>query len=69
MSLLLNMLSTNLFNAEFGTDSVELNNCLLAYNVAEGGLFGGNTGKYTVNGGAYVDYSMNEGEYTAIPVG
>ena len=60
---------SNLFNAEFGTDSVELNNCLLAYNVAEGGLFGGNTGKYAVNGGAYVDYSMNEGEYTAIPVG
>ena len=60
---------SNLFYAAEGTDSVELNNCLLAYNVAEGGLFGGNAGKYVVRGGAYVDYSMNRGEYRPIPGG
>ena len=59
----------NLFMAEEGTDAVHLNNCLLAYNNMEEGLFGGNTGKYRISGGAYVDYSMMTGQYAAIPVG
>lgn len=59
----------NLFMAEEGTDAVELKNCLIAYNNMEEGLFGGNTGKYRISGGAYVDYSMDAGQYAAIPVG
>ena len=48
---------------------MELKNCLIAYNNMEEGLFGGNTGKYRISGGAYVDYSMDAGQYAAIPVG
>ncbi len=51
------------------TGSVTLKNCLIAYNSLEGGIFGGDSTSYSIEGGADVDYSSAPGEYSPIAFG
>lgn len=51
---------------EDGSDSVKVINCFIFNNSINGDLFTGDRKAFSVEGGAYVDYSMDDGQYRGL---